>query len=575
MGTVAHLIVRFLAARGVARVYGLVGGHIQPIWDELAEQGIPIVDVRHESAAVYMAHAESLLTGRMGVALVTAGPGLTNAVTGIANAHVSCAPVLVVSGRTPRPQAGMGAMQDVPQAAIVQPLCRRVDAVSERHHVLSRLDAVCRAALGADGAAGPAYIDFPTDLLRERVSAEEVDADWLRPWHPTAMTPDAAGVEAAGNLLRRAERPLIIGGRAARACSQALVELLDTTGAVYLDTTESRGAVPSSHPAFVPAMRGRAMSEADLVITLGRRLDFQLAYGSRAVFAPDARFIRVGRTSGETSDNRHADVEIRADVEPTVRLLRASNLSADADRTWARSLIAANAERTARMAARLRDTAPEADGRMHPYTLIAAINDRIDEETVVVADGGDILSFARVGLKVTSVYLDPGPLGCIGVGVPFANAAGLTLPGRQVVALVGDGAFGFTALELDTAARKRIPAVFVIANNEGWNIDRHDQLRNYRHVVGVQLPGPRHSEIAGALGLHAERVEQAAALPDALDRAFTSAPALVEVLVSALPTSPDFESGFADVCARQALRKWHEAEELLLLRNASSGSSVR
>src|SRR5207245_1000344 len=159
--TVARVVAEFLAARGVERVYGLCGGHVLPIWDEAARLGIQVVDVRHECAAVYMAHAEAELTGRPGVALVTAGPGLTNAVTGFANASMSRAPVVVISGRVPRPQTGMGGLQDIPQAAVVAPLCRRVEVVSERHHVLPRLDAVMDAALGADGAPGPAYIDFP------------------------------------------------------------------------------------------------------------------------------------------------------------------------------------------------------------------------------------------------------------------------------------------------------------------------------------------------------------------------------------------------------------------------------
>lgn len=565
MTTVADVVVRFLVARGVMRVYGLVGGHIQPIWDELAQQRVEIVDVRHESAAVYMAHAESLLTGRLGVALVTAGPGLTNATTGIANADVSCAPVLVISGRTPRPQTGMGAMQDLPQASIVHPLCRRVEAVFERHHVLPCLDAVTRAAFGGDGPAGPAYIDFPTDLLREPLSEPELDADWLQPWAPAAVVPDQAGVCEAAKLLRQAERPLVVSGRAVRDCSDLLGQLLEATGSAYLDTTESRGALPSSCPAFVPAMRGRAMSEADLVITLGRRLDFQVAYGSKAVFAPDATFVRIGRTTNEISDNRRSAVEIKADVGPTLRQLLALDITCrHGNRTWRDQLIAANGERTERMAQRLRDTRPAADGRMHPYTLISALNNVLEDDAAVIVDGGDILSFARVALKVTASYLDPGPLGCIGVGVPFANATALNLPGRQVVALIGDGSLGFTAMELDTAVRKHLSVVYVVANNEGWNIDRHDQLRNYKHVVGVQLPGCRYDQLARGLGAHAERVEDPSELAGALQRAFDNAPALIDVLVSAIPTSPDFESGLAEVCARQALRKWHDAEELRL-----------
>ena len=173
--TVARLIAEFLAHRGVRRIYGLCGGHIQPIWDEAARLGIQIVDVRHETAAVYMAQAQADLTGSMGVAMVTAGPGLTNAITGIANASVSRSPVLIISGRPPRPQTGMGALQDIPQGEMIRPICRRVEVVSQRHHVLPRLEATVRAAEGVGTPAGPAYIDFPTDLLREIVADAEVD----------------------------------------------------------------------------------------------------------------------------------------------------------------------------------------------------------------------------------------------------------------------------------------------------------------------------------------------------------------------------------------------------------------
>lgn len=567
---VARAIAQFLVARGVERVYGLVGGHIQPLWDELADAGVPIVDVRHESAAVYMAHAEAALTGRLGVALVTAGPGLTNAVTAIANASVARVPVLVISGRTPRPQSGMGAMQDLPQAAIVQPVCRRAEGVTERHHVMGRLDAVVRAAAGADGAPGPAYIDFPTDLLREPMAEADIVSEWLAPWQPRPMRPDPADVAGVIRLLRRARRPLVIAGRSARSCADAVVRFVDATGALYLDTADSRGAVPASHPAFVTAMRARAMAEADLVITLGRLLDFQLAYGSRAVFGEDAAFIRIGRTSGEIAETRRGQVEIQADVALALEDLLAGFPGPEhLDISWKEDLLAANAARRDKLAAQLHQAPPGSDGRMHPYTLIAAVNELVDDSTVTVADGGDILSFARVALKTSPWYLDPGPLGCIGVGVPFANAAALSLSGRRVVALIGDGSFGFGAMELDTAARHRLPVVYVIANNEGWNIDRHDQLRSYRHVVGVRLPGCRYDLVARGLGLHGERVEDPAQLADALQRARTNAPALVDVLVSAGPTSPDFESGLADVCSRQALRKWHEAEEARLARVAT------
>ena len=559
--TVARAVADFLVGHGVERVYGLCGGHVLPIWDEAARLGIQVVDVRNECAAVYMAHAEAELTGRLGVVLVTAGPGLTNAVTGIANAAMSRASVLIISGRVPRPQTGMGGLQDIPQAAVVAPLCRRVEVVSERQHVLPRLDAVLSAALGFDGSPGPAYIDFPTDLLRETLSDVEFDRSWLQPRQRSRPQADPDAVAAAADLLRKARRPLVIAGRGGRRCGPELMRFLDETGAVYLDTAESRGVIPPDHPTAVPAMRGRAMREADLVITLERRLDFQVAYGSRAVFAPDACFVRVGRTSEETADNRRGDAEVKADADVALAgLLAAGCAPQNIDAAWRDELVAANTERVRQLAAKMRDAGPGGDGRMHPYTLIAALNDVIDADAVVVADGGDILSFARVAL-VTPTYLDCGPFGCLGVGVPFATSAALNLPGRPVLALIGDGAFGFSAIEVDTAVRIGARAVFVVANNEGWNIERHDQLKNYGgNLVGVELPGCRYDVLAQSLGAYGERVATADELQGALKRAIERAPSVLDVLVTRDAISADFAGGLAGVPDRQALRAWDEAE---------------
>jgi acetolactate synthase I/II/III large subunit len=560
--TVAGVVAEFLASRGVERVYGLCGGHILPIWDQAARLGLQVVDVRHECAAVYMAQAEAELRGRPGVALVTAGPGLTNAVTGVANASMSRSPVLIISGRVPRPQTGMGGLQDIPQAAVVVSLCRRVEVVSDRHHVLPRLDAVMDAALGADGPPGPAYIDFPTDLLRETLSGAELDRDWLQPRPRARRWPDPDDIAAAVAVLRDARRPLVIAGRGARRCGSDLLRFLDETGALYLDTAESRGVVPGNHPSSVPAMRGRAMREADTVVTLERRLDFQVAYGSRAVFAPRARFVRIGPSREETAENRRGDAEVRADVEVAVAsLLAAGCVPRDADRAWREEVVVANATRARKLAATMRSREPGADGRMHPYTLIAALNDVIDPDSVVVVDGGDILSFARVAL-VTPAYLDPGPLGCLGVGVPFAVSAALNLPGRPVFALIGDGSFGFTAMEIDTAVRTGARAVFVVANNEAWNIERHDQLQNYAgNLVGVELPGCRYDRLAQSLGAYGERVESADELPGALKRAIERAPSVLDVLVTREAVSADFAGGLAGVPDRQALQAWDDAEE--------------
>ncbi len=561
--TVPELIARYLVSQGEDRVYGLVGGHIQPMWDALVLAGVDIVDVRHEGAAVYMAHAEAEISGRLTVALVTAGPGLTNAVTAIANAHTSPVPVLVLSARTPRPQAGMAAMQDVPQAAVVAPLCRRVEVVSERHHVLARLEAVVEAARGGDTPAGPAYIDFPTDLLIEELGRAEVDELALSgPRPPSEVRPRASEIAHAAALVASARRPAVISGRGALPARSELEDLLAATGALYLDTGESRGLVDPTHPSYVPAMRSRVMREADLVVTVGRRLDFQLAYGSPAVFAGDPVFVRIGRTADEVGGNRRAHAPLRGDVAPTLAALTAALSTTDGrEEEWLDDVRTENAVRTGKLQRMVAGQTEGADGGIHPYQLIHTLNQQIRDDAVVVADGGDILSFARVALKAPT-YLDCGALGCLGVGVPFATSAAINQPDRQVVALIGDGSFGFTAIDVDTAVRRGAKAVFVIANNEAWNIERHDQLERYDgRLVGVDLPGCRYDLLAQGLGAHAERVERIEDLDGALQRAFAHTPALVDVAVTRDARSPDFASGLALVPPWQPLGAWNEAEQ--------------
>jgi len=509
-----------------------------------------------------MAQAQADLTGSLGVAIVTAGPGLTNAATGIANASVSRSPILVISGRPPRPQAGMGALQDIPQGDLVRPICRRVEVVSERHHVLPRLEATVRAAEGVGTPAGPAYIDFPTDLLREVITDADVDDRLFEPRIPEKLVPSQDAISRAAALIREGKRLLVISGGGARDASAELAAFLQTSGALYLDTTESRGVIPLDHPAAVPAARAKVMAEADMIITVGRRLDFQLAYGSPAVFSTDARFVRLGTSSDELSDNRRGDAELRGDVSATLKaLLEAGVVPEQPDGTWTESMRAYNREKTEKFVAGLGKQPPGSDRRMHPQTLLAAVNEFIDGDTIVVADGGDILSFARAALRAET-YLDPGALGCLGVGVPFAVSAALTFPDRRVIAVIGDGSFGLSAMEIDTAVRSGARAVFVVANNGAWGIERNDQLVGYNgNLVGVDLPGCRYDLVAQGLGAYAERIERPEDLPGAIERALENAPALLDVAVTKEAESPDFKNGLAGVPDRQALEIWDRAEK--------------
>lgn len=561
MKEVSQLIAQFLKTRGVDRVFGLCGGHILPIWDWIDRVEIPIIDVRDERAAVHMAHAHSDLTGRLGVALVTAGPGMTNALTGIANASVSRVPVLIISGVPPRPQENMGALQAIPQTDIVRPITRYARTVWRAEHVLRELDEAVACAEGHMSDAGPAFIDFPTDLLREKLDDGLVDPSRFPARGETPLSPSAESVRLGVDAIWGARRPLVISGRGARASGDSLLRFLEALDCLYIDTGESRFLIPEDHPAFVPAMRGQAMKDADVVITLGRSLDFQLGYGSAAVF-PNAKFVRLGTSASELRGTRRADVEI---FGTPVRALdamvdAAHGVRPAVDGAWVQEMRSRDRDRRRGLLRQLAEAGAGEDGAMHPYRLLGCVRERLAKDAVIIADGGDFLSFSRIALT-GGAYLDCGPFGCLGVGVPFGIAAGLAFPERQVVVLSGDGSFGFNAMELDTCRRHKARVVFVVANNRAWNIERNDQKISYGgRIVGTELEGCDYAKLAQAFGIHGERVEDVYALPAALSRAFERAPAVLEVIVTRDAMSPDALSGIPVIPERQALTSWDEME---------------
>lgn len=561
----AALVARFLKARGVDRVFGLCGGHIMPLWMRLDAEGIRIIDVRDERAAVYMAHAHAEMTGGLGVALVTAGPGVTNAMTGIANAYVAKAPVLILSGTPPKRQENRGALQDMIHTEFVKPLTRYARTVREPELVLHELDQAVSSAFGQGGGEpGPVYLDFPVDCLRGEVPKALELPEQMQGRPRDRLMPDPDAVQRAVDLLLAAKKPLFISGRGARGAGPQLARVLDRFDALYLDTGESRGLVPDDHRSVVAAMRGSVMTEADLIVTVGRRLDFQLAYGSPAIFG-EAKFLRIADCAGELRDNRRGAAEIFATPSAALdAILEATEgRKASPDGEWGRTARSKHLERANKLAASMKAAPPGKDGLMHPNRVLAALRDALPDDAVVVADGGDFLSFARVGLPA-STYLDPGSLGCIGVGTPFGIAASLALPGRTVVVATGDGSFGFNAMEIDTAARHKAPVLIVVANNGSWAIEVRDQQETHGKVVGTRLQFADHAAMARAFGLHGERVEKAEDLPAAIERALAAVkaggPALLDVLVTPDAVSSDAKSGLAWVPDLQPLAAWDDAE---------------
>jgi thiamine pyrophosphate-dependent acetolactate synthase large subunit-like protein len=556
----ADLIARLLKRRGITRVFALCGGHIMPIWMRLDAEGIRIIDVRDERAAVHMAQAHAELTGELGVALVTAGPGMTNAITGIANAHVSRAPVLVLSGGNPRPQENRGGLQDMDHTQLVRSITRYARTVREPSLVLQELDEAISRAFGEGGEPGPSYIDFPTDTLRGIVPKALQLEEHLNAKPRTITRPDPSQVERAVDILWSARRVLVISGRGARGGGPELISLLDRLGAVYLDTGESRGLVPDDHPSVVGAMRGAVMSDADVVLTVGRRLDFQLAYGSPSVFQ-DAKFVRIGDTPSEMRDNRRGAVEILASPAETLRAMveHAGNRESKVDRQWAAKLRGGHEQRAKKLQESMANAPNGCDGKLHPNKVLSALQQAIGNDSVVITDGGDFLAFARVGLNA-SMMLDPGPFGCIGIGVPYGIAASLAFPDKRVVVATGDGAFGFNAIEVDTAVRHKAPVLIVVANNGAWQIEVHDQTVTHGKVVGTRLQDADYAAMARSFGMHAERVETEEQLGPAIQRALANRPALLDMVVTPEAISSDGKTGLAWVPDLQPLAAWDEAE---------------
>jgi acetolactate synthase I/II/III large subunit len=557
--SVAEWIARFLQGRGVDRIFGLQGGHIQPIWDWLGRLGVRIVDVRDEGAAVHMAQAHAELTGAFAVAMATAGPGVTNCVTAMANADLSRAPVLLIGGCPPRPQVNMGPLQDIDHAGILRPVTRVSRTLRVPEQVIREMDSALALMLGDAGLPGPAYLEIPTDVLRQEVPRALILDEWMAPKRPRRPAPDAEAVAEAVEAIWGARRPSVVTGLGARGAGAELRALLDATGAVYLDTQESRGLVPGDHPAVVGAMRAQVMAETDLVVLVGRRLDYQLGYGSPAVF-PEARFVRIAATPGELADNRRGQPELMADPALALAAImeKAGNRAPATERDWAEGLRKRHRERADKGA---KAPLPETrDGKIHPIAIFRALADVADPDHLAVADGGDLLSFARVGLT-SRHYMDSGTFGCLGVGVPYAIAAALHDPSRQVIVATGDGAFGFNAMEIDTAVRHGAKIVVIVSNNAAWNIERYDQEVNYGgRVVGTTLGDADYAALARALGAHGERVTDAAELPAAIRRAIDNAPAVVDVVTSQDAVSSDATKGLGFVPDYQALTPWNDAE---------------
>ncbi|MCL6640907.1 MAG: acetolactate synthase [Candidatus Rokubacteria bacterium] len=521
--TGGELVARVLREAGVGHVFTLCGGHILPIYDGCLTEGIRLVDVRHEQAAAHAADAYARLTRGLGAALVTAGPGVTDAVTGVANAWSARSPLLLIGGAAPQGLRGLGALQEMEQVALLRPITKGAWSVVETRQIPEVLSTAIRTAL--TGRPGPVFVEIPVDLLLNRVE------DRLAPVpagsvHRPRVAAHPADVERLAGLLAGAERPLVVAGSGVYwdDAATSLRALVERAGLPVVTNGAGRGTVPTDHPLAVASARGFALGSADVVLVLGAPLDFRLGYGRPPTFAENARVAMVDCDPTELGRNRPLELGLVADLDVLLRQLLDVLPAGLADRfgPWREAVAAREAEGRRR----LEEWAASDDVPIAHHRLAAEIARVVTPETIVIGDGGDVVGCAAkyVPLHRPGQWLDPGPFGCLGVGPPFALAAGLLHPDRRVLVIAGDGAFGLNGMELETAVRLGLRVTCVVGNDAGWGQIRNPQLQFFgaERAVATSLPATRYDLMAEALGGRGLLVTKPAELRPALEQALTS-----------------------------------------------------
>ena len=505
-----------------------------------------------------MAQAYSYFTGKVGIAMVTAGPGVTNTVTGIANAFLSNIPVLLIGGCAPLQQNNMGPLQDIPHVDILKPVTNYSRTARVPDQVIRELDLAFSYAIGNMGSPGPSYFEVPTDILRESVDDKLVLEDWMVEKKPYNIYPSSNDIDKAINTINNSKKPLIITGRGALKGGQQILKFINKYNIPYLDTQDSRGLIPQSNSNNIFAARSKAMSEADLVILLGRKLDYQLAFGSPAVFK-EAKFIRISESALELTDNRRGFPEILSDPGLAIELIHNKLNKSNFDETWINDIKNFHLEKIKKVLDKKVNKTGD-DNKINPNLIFEKLKNIIDDDFIGIADGGDILSFARVGLH-SKYYMDSGTFGCLGVGIPYAIAASKVFKEKKIICITGDGSFGFNAMEIDTAVKNNSDICVIISNNGGWNIEKHDQRLNYgNRVYATSLAHSDYAALAKSLGAYGVRVEDPEKLEQALSEALNNTPSVVDVITSSTILSSDATKGLGFVPKYQALDVWDDME---------------
>jgi acetolactate synthase-1/2/3 large subunit len=522
-----RLIAKRLKAHGVTKLFTLSGGHLFSLYDGCREEGIDLVDTRHEATAAFAAEGWAKVTREPGVAALTAGPGVTNGMSALAAAQMNHSPIVVLGGRAPAARWGTGSLQEIDHVAFVRPVVKFAGTPSATGEIPGMVDEAFAAAQTPH--TGPTFVDFPMDHVFGVV--EEAPPAGGRA--PRAEPADAGELDRAIAVLRDAERPVIMAGTDLYwgRGETALLALAEALGIPVFLNGLGRGCVPADHALAFSRARSAGLKGADVALVVGVPMDFRLGFGG--AFGEDTQIIVVDTAEPARVAPRPVAAELYGDLSMTLDALRDGAGSLDTA-AWVSGLRDVENEAQAGEVEQLTDDrAP-----LHPMRVFAGLREVLDRDAIVIVDAGDFGSYAGrvVASYAPGCWLDPGPYGCLGSGVGYALAAKLAHPERQVVLLLGDGAFGFHGMDYDTLARHGVNVVGVMGNNGIWALEKHPMEMLYGYSVVAELrPETRYDQVVEALGGHGELVRAPGELRGALDRALSSGkPALVNVL-----TDPD------------------------------------
>ncbi|HKX19561.1 MAG TPA: thiamine pyrophosphate-binding protein [bacterium] len=543
----AHLALRCLKLEGVRKLFTIVGDTILPICDAAVDEGMELVDTRHEAAALHMADAWARVTGEPAVALVTGGPGFANAISALPPIHASESPVILLAGCGELAERGMYGFQEIDQVGLAAPATKGAWMVPDRRRIPDMIATAFRTAL--EGRRGPVHLTVPIDIQEAVVAETDMHAyppDEYR--SPGVALGDPALVQQAIAVLRVADRPVVVAANAARAslAPETLRELIETTNLPCFTVEQARGLLSDDHPLCFgyadPALNDTAkhFREADVILLLGKRLDHRYRYGRTPFFDAAAKLIQVDPSPAEIGRNRGVHVGILGDIGAVVGQMTAAARDAGPGvgrwtgvAAWRRQLAETRNAQRRRFEAFGTDETP-----LHAMRVLRDVDAMTDDDTVLVVDGGDFAGWARSYLKARNPggWLRLGPLGQLGCGVPYAIAAKLARPEAEVMLLIGDGSFGFYGIEYDTAVRHGAAFTAVMGNDALWGIDRNFQLAYYGRAVGTELRPVRYDKMVDALGGFGEHVTQPGEIAPAIRRARESGrPSLVSVAIRNTP----------------------------------------